>query len=376
MSEARERGGPRRPAARCRGRCRTASTPGVRGSPTRPAPDRRGTGRAGRGRAGRARAPAGARSTGSSQAFSSRNQRSRSGYGTTAFAGDVEGSTNSPTSASVRRCAPSSGRSPKTPRYASLPTNAIARGRRSTASCRSRSADPAKSPRRRSPEPGVVRSAAFVRPIPSSGRSNCSSGSYSRGVNPASPRSRQKSLRGLAKWARAAAETRPGLIPQKTTRSPGPRTSGTALGLPAARPPRAAARRPAAHRAAGTPTPRSKTRTARSPPQRTHEQDQPTRTRIAKRPPASARRSSSSGRKRVCTRRRRTKSSRGIRPVSASWPTTQRLAKVRIRTRRNESGPRARTRGGAAGSPRCGAGEFSPDRADAEAGRRRDRRSR
>jgi hypothetical protein len=48
-------------------------------------------------------------------------------------------------------------------------------------------------------------------------------------VKPAACRSRQKSLRGFAKWAFAAADTRPGLIPQKTTRSPGPRTSGTAL---------------------------------------------------------------------------------------------------------------------------------------------------
>ncbi len=49
-----------------------------------------------------------------------------------------------------------------------------------------------------------------------------------RGVNPAAWRSRQKSLRGLAKCAPAAALARPGLIPQKTTRTPGPRTSGTA----------------------------------------------------------------------------------------------------------------------------------------------------
>src|SRR5947209_2459185 len=41
--------------------------------------------------------------------------------------------------------------------------------------------------------------------------------------------SRQKSFRGLAKCACAAAETRPGLIPTKTTRRFGPRTSGTAL---------------------------------------------------------------------------------------------------------------------------------------------------
>src|SRR4029453_7476611 len=54
-------------------------------------------------------------------------------------------------------------------------------------------------------------------------------GSTRRGVNPASWRSRQKSFRGLAKWAAAAAETRPGLIPQKITFRSSERTSGTAL---------------------------------------------------------------------------------------------------------------------------------------------------
>ena len=33
-------------------------------------------------------------------------------------------------------------------------------------------------------------------------------------------------MRGFAKWASAAADTRPGLIPQKSTRRPGARTSG------------------------------------------------------------------------------------------------------------------------------------------------------
>ena len=41
----------------------------------------------------------------------------------------------------------------------------------------SRSAEPAKSPRRRSPEPGVVRTAAFVTPTPSCNSSNCWLGS-------------------------------------------------------------------------------------------------------------------------------------------------------------------------------------------------------
>src|SRR5580765_4346502 len=102
-------------------------------------------------------------------------------------------------------------------------------GRSSVAMRVSRSCASAKSPRRRSPDPGVVRSAAFVTPKPRRGNSCCSCGAKSRGVKPASWRNRQKSLRGFAKCAAAAADTRPGLIPQKTTRSPGARTSGTAL---------------------------------------------------------------------------------------------------------------------------------------------------
>ncbi len=79
-----------------------------------------------------------------------------------------------------------------------------------------------------SPEPGVVRDAAFVHPEPGSSRSpNCSNGSKTRGVKPASWRRRQKSFRGFAKWACAAAETRPGLMPQKTQLRFGARTSGT-----------------------------------------------------------------------------------------------------------------------------------------------------
>ena len=98
------------------------------------------------------------RSTGSSQSWSARNQRSRSAYGTAAFAGDVDGSTKRPTSPSVAVLRAELGPRRRTaPRYASLPTNAIARGRARARSRSSRSREPAKSPRRRSPEPGVVR---------------------------------------------------------------------------------------------------------------------------------------------------------------------------------------------------------------------------
>ena len=61
-------------------------------------------------------------------------------------------------------------------------------------------------------------------------------------MNPASWSSRQKSFRGLAKCAAAAADTRPGLIPQKTTARSGARTSGTALASTPLRPPGVAAR--------------------------------------------------------------------------------------------------------------------------------------
>src|SRR4051812_5855852 len=82
--------------------------------------------------------------------------------------------------------------------------------------------------RRRSPDPGVVRAAAFVTPTPYARSSNCCAGSSRRGVKRAACSNRQKSLRGFAKCACAAAETRPGLMPQKSTRSFGPSTSGIA----------------------------------------------------------------------------------------------------------------------------------------------------
>ena len=97
---------------------------------------------------------------------SARNQRNRSAYGTAAFAGDVDGSTKSNVSPSRRSCSPCSGRSRNGPRYASLPTNPIARGRNSAASRSSRAAAPAKSAARRSPEPGVVRGRGVRQPDP------------------------------------------------------------------------------------------------------------------------------------------------------------------------------------------------------------------
>ena len=142
---------------------------------------------------------AGASAYFSTSSRSARNHRSRSSHGTAAFAGEVEGRTKSRVSPRHRSCGPSSGRSLKAPRYASLPTNASHAGRRSRAMCSRRCAEPSKSPRRRSPEPFVVRYAAFVRPMPNASASCCSRGSSTRGVNPAAWSSRQKSLRGLAK---------------------------------------------------------------------------------------------------------------------------------------------------------------------------------
>ena len=131
-------------------------------------------------------------------------------------------------SASLRSWSPCSGRARNTPWKAAFPTNAMTSGRTSRAIASSRSREPAKSAARRSPDPRVVRFAAFVRPMPYAGSCRNSRGSSRRGVNPAACRSRQKSFRGLANGAPAAALTRPGLIPQKTTRRPSARTSGTA----------------------------------------------------------------------------------------------------------------------------------------------------
>jgi hypothetical protein len=107
------------------------------------------------------------------------------------------------------------GPSLNVPSYAAFPTKAIVFGRSSRATLSSRFAAPAKSPRRRSELPRVVLYAAFVSPKPSLGILHCSCGSSFRGVMPESASSRQKSLRGLAKCAPAAADRKPGLIPQK-----------------------------------------------------------------------------------------------------------------------------------------------------------------
>ena len=97
---------------------------------------------------------------------SSWNQRSRSRHGTAAFAGEVDGRTKSRVSRASFLHA-ELGRSPNAPRYASLPTKPIQRGPKLARELLEPHGRAAKSPRRRSPEPGVVRYAAFVTPIPS-----------------------------------------------------------------------------------------------------------------------------------------------------------------------------------------------------------------
>src|SRR3954449_6326510 len=56
-----------------------------------------------------------------------------------------------------------------------------------------------------------------------------SSGARRRGVKPAAYRAGQNRFPGRAKWWPRAAETRPGLMPQKRTRRPGPTTSRSGL---------------------------------------------------------------------------------------------------------------------------------------------------
>ena len=107
---------------------------------------------------------------------SARNQRSRSSHGTAAFAGEVEGSTKS---ASRRAALLETVLGP----LAERPSIGLLADERDDAGPQLAGdrleplRAPAKSAARRSPEPGVVRWAAFVTPIPSASSSNCSVGS-------------------------------------------------------------------------------------------------------------------------------------------------------------------------------------------------------
>ena len=100
---------------------------------------------------------------------------------------------------------------------------------RSSARCRSAARRPRRSPCAQLTAARVTRIAELVMPIPAASSSSSSLGSSSRGVSPASCSSRQKSFRGLAKWCPTCAERSPGLMPTKTSRTPGPSTSGTAV---------------------------------------------------------------------------------------------------------------------------------------------------
>ena len=156
------------------------------------------------------------------------NQRSRSSHGTAAFAGEVEGSTKSVVTPSIRSWKPVLGPLVEDAPVCLFPderddarlqlerdrpepltgSREVGGAKVARAACR-----PSRSVREPDAEVEQVR---------------CSWGSSSRGVNPAASSSRQKSLRGFAKAAPAAALVTPGLMPQKTSRTPGARTSGTA----------------------------------------------------------------------------------------------------------------------------------------------------
>ena len=125
---------------------------------------------------------------------------------------------------SRRACAPAARGPPlRQKRAIPLPTKAIARPQPVASDSGSR---PSKSPPQVA-QPGVVLYAAFATPKPSASNSNCSSGSYRRGVKPPSAKPPEVVAR-IREAARAAAETRPGLIPQNT-RKIGRETSRTSL---------------------------------------------------------------------------------------------------------------------------------------------------
>src|SRR3954470_19689023 len=71
----------------------------------------------------------------------------------------------------------------------------------------------------------VGRSTTFVMPTPYSTSDASSYGDKSRGVKPAPCSAGQKRLPGRAKWCPRSAESSDGLIPQKSTSSPGAITS-------------------------------------------------------------------------------------------------------------------------------------------------------
>src|SRR5215467_1807644 len=81
----------------------------------------------------------------------------------------------------------------------------------------------------------VARATTLVMPRPSGSRSSCSSGRSTRLVKPAAYSAGQNRFPGRAKWYPVAAEYSPGLIPENSTRSPGPATSGMVLSLAAVR---------------------------------------------------------------------------------------------------------------------------------------------
>ena len=127
---------------------------------------------------------------------------------------------------------------PNETRYAVTPAMATYRGRRRDTSSASRAPPACSSARLSSAAWAVARATRFVMPSPYPASSCCSLGASRRGVKPEPCSAGQNRLPGRAKCQPVAAEYRPGLIPQNSTRNGSPgagSTSGTVRWRAAAR---------------------------------------------------------------------------------------------------------------------------------------------
>ena len=143
----------------------------------------------------------------STRSCSALNHRSRSSHGTAAFAGEVDGERRAPSRRCVGSRRPSSGRPPNAPLYAAFPTKARTPGCYLTRERREPIGAPVKSAFRRSPEPPVVRQAAFVTPIPRGKLGELVLWLEETRREAAAWRRRQKSLRGIREQLARAVET-------------------------------------------------------------------------------------------------------------------------------------------------------------------------
>ena len=152
------------------------------------------------------------------------SERAARSHETAAFAGDVDGRT--------RQC-PRPARLAPRALLGSLAEHTLvggladeadgARPEALAAIVSSRSRAPAKSAARRSPRAPGRPARSVVRPTPIWGSEPNSLGARSGQSEADRVEEGARSFRGFANGARAAALTRPGLIPQKTTRTPGAR---------------------------------------------------------------------------------------------------------------------------------------------------------